>query len=196
MALALPLALLLLQVALNVPQLVKLWRRAHGGVSLAGEAFSLLSGLGWLAFAAASGDGGLVISSVLAIAGYGPSSWLLVRAGESWRATALVAAGLVGVAAVAVAVGGTGGLGVVLTSLAVVQYGAYLRTAAACRDWSGFSPASSGMRILFGAGWGLQGALTDNVILVVWGAMTAVTFALTFGCYVRWRTRAPQLVPA
>jgi hypothetical protein len=183
----LPPVLLVVQATLNVPQLVKLFRAAHAGVPLTGEALSLLAGVGWLVWALLAGDVAMAMSAVLALVGFGPSTWVLVRAGRPWRLAAGLAAGLALGGMLGLAIGGISVLGGLLTGLAVVQYGAYLTEAARCRDWSGFSPASGVLRIVFGAGWGLHGHLHDLPVLVAWGALTVVTFSATLGRALLWR---------
>ncbi|MDZ7775357.1 MAG: hypothetical protein U5L09_06935 [Bacteroidales bacterium] len=183
----LPPLLLVAQATLNVPQLVRLFRAQHAGVPLAGEAMSLLAGAGWLVWAVLAGDGLMVVSAVLALAGFGPSTWVLLRAGRPWRlATSLVAAAALG-AGVGLLVGGVTLLGGVLTGLAVVQCGAYLTEAVRCPDWSGYSPTSGVLRIGFGAGSGAYGYLHATPALVVWGALTVVTFTATYVRATWWR---------
>lgn len=191
----LPIALLVLQATLNVPQLVKLFRRQHGGVPLAGEALTLLGGLGWLVLSLTVGDHAMALSAVLTLAGFGPSTWLLVRAGMPWRTVAGVVAGIVAVAGIAWFVDGVGGLSVALLGLAVVQYGAYLHAALRCTDWSGFSPSAGVMRVLFGLGWAVHAAAADNRTVLVWAVLTTVTFAATFTRAMAWRRRGAA-VPA
>lgn len=183
----LPPLLLLVQATLNVPQLVRLFRAQHAGVPLVGEALSLLSGAGWLVWAALAGDGAMVASAVLALAGFGPSTWVLLRAGRPWRLAAVLAGGLTLGGAVGLAVGGITLLGGILTGLALVQYGAYLTEAVRCRDWSGYSMTSGVLRIGFGAGWAVYGQLRAAPALVVWGALTVVTFSCTLGRMLWWQ---------
>ena len=187
MIVLLPGALLVLQVVLNVPQLVRLWRRQYGGVSFTGELLSGLSGVGWLVFAVLTRDVAVTGSAVLGILGYGPASWMLLRGGRPWRAGATLGGAIALTTAAALAGWGLHGLSTVLALMLFVQYGAYLRTALGTRDWAGFSPASSTMRILFGVGWTVYGLATRNVTVTVWGVMTALTFAATFAL---WWSRA------
>lgn len=183
----LPPALLVLQATLNVPQLVRLFRAQHEGVPLTGEALSLLGGAGWLVWSLLARDPAMALSAVLALVGFGPSTWILLRAGQPWRAAAGLTAVLSAGAVAGIAVGGFTALAGMLTALAIVQYGAYLTAAARCRDWSGFSPASGVLRILFGVGWGLYGHLRGTTVLVVWGVLTAVTFSITLTRALLWR---------
>lgn len=193
----LPPALLVLQATLNVPQLVRLFRAQHDGVPLPGEALSLLAGAGWLVWSLLAGDPAMALSAVLALIGFGPSTWILVRAGQPWRVAAALTTALSLGAAVGLAVGGVTLLGGMLTGLAVVQYGAYLVAAARCRDWSGFSPASGVLRVLFGVGWGVYGHLRVMPVLAVWGVLTAVTFSLTLARALLWRrAQSASAVPA
>ncbi len=192
----LPPALLVLQATLNVPQLVRLFRAEHQGVPLIGEALSLLGGVGWLLWSVLAGDPAMALSAVLALGGFGPSTWILLRAGEPWRAAAVLASGLLAGAAVGLAIGAVSLLGGMLTGLAVVQYGAYLGAAARCRDWSGFSPTSGVLRILFGVGWGLYGHVRGTQVLVPWGVLTAVTFSITLTRALLWRRAQPAAAPA
>ena len=180
MIVVLPGALLVLQVVLNVPQLVRLWRRQNAGVSFTGELLSALSGVGWLAFAALTRDVALIGSAVLGIVGYGPASWMLVRAGRPWRAGVFLGAAIAVTTAAALAGWGVHGLATILELMLLVQYGAYLRTALGAREWTGFSPTSSLLRITFGVGWTVYGAATHSSTVTVWGVLTAVTFAATF----------------
>lgn len=191
----LPPALLVLQATLNVPQLVRLFRAQHQGVPLTGEALSLLSGVGWLVWSLLAGDPAMALSAVLALVGFGPSTWILLRAGHPWRAAAVLAGGLSAGAAIGLVVGGVSLLGGMLTGLAVVQYGAYLAAAARCHDWSGFSPTSGVLRVLFGAGWGLYGHLRGTQVLMLWGLLTTVTFSITLARALLWR-RAQSTAPA
>lgn len=186
----LPIALLVLQATLNVPQLVKLFRRQHGGVPLAGEALTLLAGVGWLLLSLTVGDHAMALSSLLTLAGFGPSTWLLIRAGMPWRSVAGLVAGVGVVGAATWLVGGIGAFGGALLALAVVQYGAYLREALRCADWSGFSPAAGVMRVLFGIGWGVHAVAVDNPTVLVWAVLTVVTFSATFTRAMAWRRRA------
>lgn len=187
----LPSFLLVLQAALNVPQLVRLFRAQHAGVPLAGEALSLVAGVGWLVWAVLAGDGAMVASAVLALAGFGPSTWVLLRAGRPWRLAATLAGAMALGATVGLVVGGITLLGGVLTGLAVVQYGAYLVEAVRCRDWSGYSVASGVLRIGFGAGWAWYGHLRATPVLVIWGVLTVITFACTLARALWWRRPAP-----
>lgn len=191
----LPPALLVLQATLNVPQLVRLFRAQHQGVPLTGEALSLLSGIGWLVWSLLAGDPAMALSAVLALVGFGPSTWILLRAGHPWRAAAGLAGGLSAGAAVGLVVGGVSLLGGMLTGLAVVQYGAYLAAAARCPDWSGFSPTSGVLRVLFGVGWGLYGHLRGTQVLMLWGLLTTVTFSITLARALLWR-RAQSTAPS
>lgn len=183
----LPPLLLVVQATLNVPQLVRLFRNQHAGVPLVGEALSLLAGAGWLVWAALARDGAMVVSAVLALAGFGPSTWVLLRAGHPWRLAAGLAGALTLGAGVGLAVGGITVLGGVLTGLAVVQYGAYMAEAFRCRDWSGYSVTSGVLRVCFGAGWALYGHLRATPVLVLWGVLTVVTFSATLGRALWWR---------
>lgn len=183
----LPPALLVLQAILNVPQLVRLFRAQHQGVPLTGEALSLLSGAGWLVWSLLASDPAMAMSAVLALVGFGPSTWILLRAGQPWRVAAVLTGGLSIGAGAGIALGGASLLGGLLTGLAVVQYGAYLTAAARCRNWSGFSPASGVLRILFGVGWGLYGHLRMTPVLVAWGVLTTVTFSITLVRALLWR---------
>ena len=186
----LPPLLLVVQATLNVPQLVRLFRAQHAGVPLVGEAMSLLAGAGWLVWAVLARDGAMVLSAVLALAGFGPSTWVLVRAGHPWRLAAVLAAAAAAGAATGLAVGGITLLGGALTALAVVQYGAYLVEAARCRDWSGYSVASGVLRIWFGAGWAVYGHLRAMPVLVAWGALTVFTFTVTLARATWWQRRS------
>jgi hypothetical protein len=185
----LPVALLVLQAVLNVPQLVRLFRAEHGGVPLTGEALSLICGLGWLAWAALEGDPAIALSALLALAGFGPSTWLLLRAGSPWHVAGALVGAVVCVVGVGLLVGGIGAFGTLLTALAVVQYGAYLLAAARCTDWAGYSSSSGVLRVVYGLGWTLHGRWQGNVLLVVWGLLTASTFSVTFATAMVWRRR-------
>ena len=187
----LPPLLLVVQATLNVPQLVRLFRAQHAGVPLAGEALSLVAGAGWLVWAVLAEDGAMGVSAVLALAGFGPSTWVLLRAGRPWRLAAALAGATALGAVVGLAAGGITLLGGVLTGLAVVQYGAYLVEAVRCRDWSGYSVASGVLRIGFGAGWACYGLLRATPVLVTWGVLTVITFTCTLARALWWRRRAP-----
>jgi|GEM_PF-4034708 len=195
----LPVALLVLQASLNVPQLVKLFRREHGGVPLAGEALTLLGGLGWLALSLSVGDGAMALSSLLTMAGFGPSTWMLVRAGIPWRTVAGLVVVVGAGTGAAWLVAGTAGLSAALLVLAVLQYGAYLRAGLRCTDWTGFSPSAGVMRVLFGIGWAVHAVAAGNTTVLVWALLTMVTFSATFARATVWRRRnvaAPVLVAA
>lgn len=193
---ALPVLLLLVQLVLNVPQLVKLVRAEHGGVPLTGEALSLVAGAGWVVWAALEQDLAIGLSGLLAVAGFGPSTWLLLRAGRPWRVAAALA-GTIGVlGVVAFLLGGGTLLGSALTSFAALQYGAYVLEAFRCDDWSGYSPTSGLLRITYGLGWALYGFWQANVPVLVWGVLTTVTFAITATRAAVWRLeRQRVLVP-
>lgn len=191
----LPVALLVLQATLNVPQLVKLFRRQHGGVPLSGEALTLVAGVGWLVLSLSVGDHAMALSSLLTLVGFGPSTWLLVRAGLPWRSAAGLVALVVALTSGAWLVDGVSGLSAALLALALVQYGAYLLAAVRCDDWSGFSPAAGTMRVLFGIGWGVHALTIDNPTVLVWSVLTALTFSATLTRAMLWRRRAAA-VPA
>lgn len=192
----LPVVLLVLQATLSVPQLVRLVRAQHGGVPLTGEALSLVAGSGWVVWAVMVGDVAIGVSGLLAIVGFGPSTWILLRAGRPWRSAAWLGATLVVGALTGWLLGGVVLLATVLTGFAAVQYGAYLLEAVRCRDWSGFSPTSGALRVVYGAGWILHGTWTGNVFVVVWGCMVVTTFVVTLAVALTWRARTRPVLAA
>ena len=196
LSLLLPAVLLVLQATLAVPQLVRLVRVSDGGVPLTGEALALATGAGWLVWAVLSGDVAMSASALLGLAGFGPTTWVLLRRGRPWRLAATVVASLAVVEAVGLVIGGLSLLATLLTSAAVVQYGAYLTAAARCTDWSGFSPASGALRVVYGLGWTLHGHLTGSGEIVAWGLMTAATFAITLTVATAARRRDRDRVTA
>lgn len=186
----LPLALLGLQATLNVPQLVRIVRAQYGGAALSGEALTLTAGLGWLGWSLIEADPAMAASAALTLLGFGPTTWMLVRAGSPWRSTAIAVVVVASACVAGLVLGGTAWLATALTALAVVQYGAYVLAACRCEDWTGFSPSSAALRVVFGIGWAVHGLLIAQVVLVVWGAMTVATFTLTASIALRSRRRA------
>lgn len=191
--------LLAAQVCFLTQMIVKVRRaRSSAGVSLAGEAFWMVAGAGWVAFSIAVGDVLVAISGALAAGGsgllFGQSS--VYSDGREPR-NALVQATVVAAGfAISWAVAGADGLGAALAVFGAVQFVPHALTS--LRMWArdlpadGLSIPATVLRALYTSAWAayatgpaLWGEGVFSLPLFAWGLSGAVAFSLQAAAGVR-----------
>lgn len=190
---ALGLVLLVTQLLMNVPVIVKLLRSRSGeGVSLSGEMIWVVGGLGWVWYGLFTDSRTLVLSGLLATIGSGVVSVLVLRYS---RQSLLVPVALASATAVAIVsgalLGGVQGLSVAMAVFSVVQFLPQLIvTSRALRKGlpgDGVSLAGSSVRSIYTFGWALYAGawflwsipfISIDWPLAVWGLCGALVFGL------------------
>ena len=165
------------QVAVSIPQITRLARtRRVGGVSVAGDLLTIMSGLGWMAWALTAGDVATMVSGALVIVGYGPTVALTARYGGRLDQTdrTMLALGFSGLVVAAA----TGQLGWSLLVFAAVQYAPYVKAVVTADTTDGVSVIANVMRAVYGFGWTVYGLAAAEWPLIAWGAATTIVFGM------------------
>lgn len=184
-------SLLVAQVAMLLPLVGHAVRsRSAQGVALAGEAIWAVAGIGWMVYAAASGDVAVVASGALAAAGSGCLTVLLwPHATRTQQRTATILAVTTALALAAAAAAGPAGLALGLSVFGIVQFWPQTFTSVRAlvrrEPCAGVTPLGAGLRAVYAGGWALYAGawfwwgMSASEIgwpLVAWGLMGVVAF--------------------